>query len=240
MNWLLKSSHIPRLFVLSGVLLVFFLLWIISQCYQNAEDMNNSRVCPLKMVINMQRVSTGLNADVQSILTDNTVIEKNYRLEEIDSNIKGMEAILQMTEQIPESEQGSLLYQELNSLCLENISMSKTISSLAMQGNTAQAQEIMMQLNKNTEKILVVLDKLVLTIEILASDKVNTNKQLTLGSQISSLMGLIILFVSRALAGKNDYLKDIITYLKSPAKPETESPNKNPQNEAKKEENDSA
>lgn len=207
-SWLFKPA-VPRIWMLAAILLIGFLLWVMNENYKAIEDIYIYRITPLKMIIQMQKAVSDLNADVQGLMADQSPADKKYRLQKIDRSISQMRNILEEAEKLSKSEQGQRLFSELKELCDDNISLSKEVIALAAQGKCDEIREKQKYIAENTASILAIMDKLVLVIEIRAAEKMADNKMLTIASQISSFLGLILLLIARTAAGKNVSLKDI-------------------------------
>ncbi|MBO8159632.1 MCP four helix bundle domain-containing protein [Thermosyntropha sp.] len=216
-NWFFESA-LPRIWMLAAMLLVAFLLWVINENYKAIEDIYVYRITPLKMIIQMQKAVSDLNANAQDLTAEQSPVDKKYRLQRIDRSINQMQNILEEAENLSKSEQGKRLFSELKELCSANIVLGKEVMALAAQGKYEKVKEIQKYMAENTANILVILDKLVLVIEIRAAEKMADNKILTLTSQISSFLGLLLLLIARTAGGKNISLKDIGAMMKTSGK----------------------
>lgn len=211
-NWFFKPA-VPRIWMLAAIIFIAFLLWVMNENYKAIEDIYVYRITPLKMIIQMQKAVSDLNVQVQALTSEQSPADKKYRLQRIDRSVNQMQSILEEAEKLSKSEQGQRLFVELTELCRSNINLSKEVVALAAQGRCEEIKEIQIYITENTGSILVILDKLVLVIEIRAAQKMADNKMLTLTSQISSFLGLILLLIARTAAGKNISLRDIAPML---------------------------
>lgn len=104
-NWLFKPA-VPRIWMLAAILFIAFLLWVMNENYKAIEDIYVYRITPLKMVIQMQKAVSELNAHVQVLTEEQSPADKKYRLQKIDRSINQMQGILEEAEKLSKSEQG--------------------------------------------------------------------------------------------------------------------------------------